>query len=252
MIRRWLRATRGAVAFLTRLPVASREDHWEAFRSTPGAFPLVGLLTGATAAVPLLASGELSPATVAFGYLVAVYLVTGINHLDGVADVGDAVVVHGDVERRRAVLTDTTTGVGALLAVTVVIVGVALGGYGLAGTSPVVAVGVAVSVEVGAKLGMAAMACFGSAGYDGMGRQFTASSTPNGFVLPGAIVFAVVAFVWPHPAAIALCAAIGGTGLVWYWANRHLGGVSGDVFGAANEIGRVVGLHAGVIAWTLL
>ena len=33
---------------------------------------------------------------------------------------------------------------------------------------------------------------------------------------------------------------------------RRLGGVTGDVFGAANEIGRLAGLHAGVIVWTLL
>jgi adenosylcobinamide-GDP ribazoletransferase len=31
-----------------------------------------------------------------------------------------------------------------------------------------------------------------------------------------------------------------------------LGGISGDVLGAANELGRVVGVHAGVVAWTLL
>ncbi len=50
---------------------------------------------------------------------------------------------------------------------------------------------------------------------------------------------------------IGLCGAIAGVGLPWYWANRNLDGISGDVFGAANEIGRVVGLHVGVIAWTL-
>ena len=29
-----------------------------------------------------------------------------------------------------------------------------------------------------------------------------------------------------------------------------LGGVNGDVFGAVNELARIVALHAGVVAWT--
>jgi adenosylcobinamide-GDP ribazoletransferase len=42
-------------------------------------------------------------------------------------------------------------------------------------------------------------------------------------------------------------------GLVpFWWARRRLGGVSGDVMGAANELARLVALHAGVIAWTRL
>ncbi|MWV40151.1 adenosylcobinamide-GDP ribazoletransferase [Natrialba sp. INN-245] len=251
MIRRWLRAIRGGFAFLTRLPVGSREGDWAAFRSTPAAFPVVGLGGGAIAAIPLLAAGVLAPTTVGFGYLLAIYLVMGINHLDGVADLGDAFVVHGDAERRREVLKDTTTGVGALLALSVVVAGVALGGAGLAGMAPLEAVAVAVAVEIGAKLGMATMAAFGAASHGGMGRQFTDSSTVGGY-LPAAVVVVVGAtLAWPHPAVIGLCGAIAGVGLPWYWANRNLDGISGDVFGAANEIGRVVGLHAGVIAWTL-
>ncbi|MEY7851320.1 adenosylcobinamide-GDP ribazoletransferase [Natrarchaeobius sp. A-rgal3] len=251
MISRWIRAIRGAFAFLTRLPVRSREGDWAAFRSTPAAFPVVGLVGGVIAAIPLLGADVLAPATVGFAYLLAVYLVMGIHHLDGVADMGDAFVVHGDVDRRREVLKDTTTGVGALLALALVVVGVALGGLGLAGMTPLEAVAVAVAVEVGAKLGMAAMAAFGTASYDGMGRQFTDSSTVGGSLPAAVVVLSGAALVWPHPAVIGLCGAIAGVGLPWYWANRNLGGISGDVFGAANEIGRVVGLHAGVIAWTL-
>ncbi|ADD04572.1 adenosylcobinamide-GDP ribazoletransferase [Natrialba magadii ATCC 43099] len=252
VVRRWLRATRGALGFLTRLPVHHRDGDWEAFRSTPAAFPLVGLVAGTLAAVPLLAADVLTPPVVAFGYLLAVYAVTGIHHLDGVADLGDALVVHGDADRRREVLKDTTTGVGAILAVAITISGLALGGLGLAALPALTAVTVAIGTEVGSKFGMATMACFGRAPYEGMGRQFTEASTPGGWLVPAALVLSAAAFTWPRPVALAVAGGVAGVCLPWYWATRHLGGINGDIFGAANELGRVAGLHAGVIAWTLL
>ncbi|MFP8952145.1 adenosylcobinamide-GDP ribazoletransferase [Natrialbaceae archaeon A-arb3/5] len=252
VIRHWARAVRGGLGFLTRLPVGHHDGDWDAFRSTPGAFPIVGLVAGSLAAIPLLAADTASPATVTFGYLLAVYAVMGTHHVDGVADLGDALVVHGDVSRRREVLTDTTTGVGAILAVVIVVAGLALGGLGLAELPVPEAVGVAIATEIGAKLAMAAMACFGTASHDGMGKQFTDESTPGGFVVPSAAVLVAATLAWPSPAAVAVCGAVAGVALPWYLANRHLGGISGDIFGAANEIGRVAGVHAGVIAWTLL
>ncbi|WP_254531359.1 adenosylcobinamide-GDP ribazoletransferase [Natrinema gelatinilyticum] len=252
-VERWISATRGATGFLTRLPVGYRDEDWDAFRSTPAAFPVVGFVAGALAGVPLLAADSLAPPTVAFGYLLAVYAVMGVHHLDGVADLGDALVVHGDVERRRNVLKDTTTGVGALLSVAVTVATLALGGLGLAGLPVRAAVGVAVGAEVGAKLGMAAMACFGASGYEGIGEWFTSASTPRAFLAPVVVAFPGVALTWPDPvAAVAICGGVAGIGLPWYLANRDLGGISGDIFGAANEVGRIAGVHAGVIAWTLL
>ncbi len=252
MIARWLGAVRGATAFLTRLPTPHREGDWEAFRATPAVFPLVGLVAGSIAAIPLLAAGKLAAPTVAFGYVLAVYGVMGIHHLDGVADLGDALVVHGDADRRREVLKDTTTGVGALLAVTATVAGLALAGLGLAGLPVATAIGIAIAAEVGAKLGLAGMACLGTAIEEGMGRQFTEAATSGAFVLPAGVVLGVGTLVLPQPAAIALGGALLGVGAPWYLANRHLGGISGDIFGAANEVGRVVGVHVGVIAWTLL
>lgn len=243
----------GAFGFLTRLPIqAGDERDWEAFSRTPATFPIVGFVVGALAALPLLASRTLPAATVALGYVVAVYLLTGIHHLDGVADLGDATAVHGTAERRREVLKDTTTGVGALLAVSIVVAGVTFGGLALAGLSPLVAVGVAVAAEVGAKLGMAAIACLGTASHEGFGSQFTERVGPTALVLPVAVAAPAGLLTWPHgAAAAALLGALAGAILPWLWARRRLGGVSGDIFGAANETGRVVGLHVGVIVWTL-
>ncbi|MFP9192445.1 adenosylcobinamide-GDP ribazoletransferase [Natrialbaceae archaeon A-CW1-1] len=257
----WLQALRGAVTFLTRLPVprvgsgggadGAAATDWDAFRSRPWTIPVVGWLVGSLLGLLVFLTSGLPAPTVTVAYLVGIYLLTGINHLDGVADLGDAVVVHGDTERRRAVMTDTTAGVGAVLAVVVVIAGLLMAGLSLAGIPLAVAVAVVIAAEVGAKLGMAAMACFGTAAHDGFGSQLTSATDPSAFVVPTLLSIPVLALTWPQPVAgLALAGGLLGTALPWWWAHRHLEGVSGDVFGAANEIGRILGLHVGVIAWT--
>lgn len=244
---------RGAVAFLSRLPVSTDEADWDRFRAFPAAFSIVAYLVGAVAAVPFLLAGVVSlPGTaVAFGYLLVLLGLVGIPHLDGVADLGDAMAAHGSDASRRA-LKDTTTGVGAIVAVAVVFVGLALAALELAALPVVVAVGLVVAAEVGAKLGMATVACLGTASHEGLGSAFTRGAEPTLLFGPALVALPAALFVPAVPASIAavVVGPLVAVGLI-RWADRTLGGVNGDVFGATNELGRLLGLHAGVIVWTL-
>jgi len=244
-------ALRGAIGFLTRLRVGHSEAAWAAFRASPWAFPLAGYAVGGLLALPF-ALDALPASTLALAYFAAVFGVTGINHLDGVADVGDALVVHGDSDERTRVLKDTTVGVGAVAAVAVVVAGLALGALGVVGLPTRAAIAVVVAAEVGAKLGMAAVACLGTAAHEGLGSQFTERAGRSD-LLPAVLVAApAVVLSWPTPAAAGALAGAFAAGLLALWRLRALlGGVNGDVFGAVNEVGRVAGLHVGVVAWTL-
>jgi adenosylcobinamide-GDP ribazoletransferase len=245
-----LAAVAGGLGFLSRLPVGTGRAGWEAFRHRPVAFVPVGYVVGALVALPFLIG--LPAATLALVYPVALVAVTGINHADGVADLGDAAVVHGDSEARRAVLEDSQLGVGGTVALVLVVAGLALGALGLAGRPAVQVAGVVVAAEVGAKLGMATLACLGTAPFDGLGAALTGVSTEQDLLAPMLVALPAAFLSWPSPAAgVALAAAFGTALLVWRWAGDTLGGVNGDVFGATNELARVVALHAGVIAWTL-
>jgi adenosylcobinamide-GDP ribazoletransferase len=261
-----LTALRGAIGFLTRIPVGGGRGSWDAFRRTPAVFPLVGYLVGVVLAVPLVVG--LPAPVAAFLFPVVVYLVTGITHVDGLADLGDALVVHGDADRRTEVMRDTTVGVGAVLAVVLAVAGLALAALALA-SGGLAVVGIVVGTEVGAKFGMAALACLGSATHEGLAAQVTGELRRRDLLVPGLLVVpaallpgdaadgplvetAVGAVGWPSPAVVAAVAGtLVGTALVWTWASRALGGVSGDVLGATNEIARLCGLHAGVVVWTL-
>ena len=147
--------------------------------------------------------------------------------------------------------------VGALVALPVVLALAGLGLAALAGSDPTLptlvrVAGLVVAAEVGAKLGMAAVVCFGTAAHDGLGSALTERSGPRAFVFPALLSLPAFALTWPQPAAaVALVAGVAAALAVLRWARAVLGGASGDVLGATNEIVRVTALHAGVIAWTL-
>jgi adenosylcobinamide-GDP ribazoletransferase len=251
-----LRALQGALAFLTRLPVGGDERAWEAFRKTPVAFVLAGYVVGGFAALPLALPLPLS--TTAALYLVTLYLLTGVTHADGLADVADAAAVHDDStdrKRRLAVLKDADTGVGGTLAVVLALAALTLGALGMAGSGPRVAATLALAAEVGAKTGMATLVCLGDAAHEGLGSALTDEADATALLPAVVAAVPVLALAPPLGTPAVVAALLGGPVvalLTLRWARGALGGVSGDVFGAANELGRAVGVHAGVVAWALL
>ncbi|MDS0260611.1 adenosylcobinamide-GDP ribazoletransferase [Haloarcula sp. S1CR25-12] len=245
------RALRGSLGFLSRLPVGGGEAAWAAFTATPAAFPLAGYVVGGLVALPFLAAGSLPGPVVAAAYLASVVAVTGVNHADGLADLGDAAAVHGGPAERREVMRDTTVGVGAVLALGTGLLGLAFGALAVAALPAAVAVAVVVASEVGAKLAMAALACLGSPSHEGFGATMLDGNGPLDLIVALAAALPVAVVVVPVT-AVAVVAALAVAVLVRRWARHRLGGVGGDVFGATNELARVVALHSAVAAWHLL
>jgi len=255
-------ALRGALGFLTRLPVGHDAAAWDAFRRSPWTMPLAGLAVGAVAAAPALFSIPVTTAAVA--YLLLLYGLTGITHLDGLADCGDAAVVHGDAADRRAVLSDADLGVGGTATLALVVLGLALGATGALALPAVAAAALLVACEVLAKTGVALLAAFGAPAHEGLGERVVGASGPAAGVLTAAVALACCGAVLAVATRFGadgrlLAVAVGGallagaaaTALAGAWGRSRLGGVSGDVLGATNELSRLTALHAGVIAWTL-
>jgi adenosylcobinamide-GDP ribazoletransferase len=219
-------------------------------------FPLVGYVVGGLAALAFLL--PLPVPTAAALYLVTLYLVTGVTHADGLADLGDAAVVHGDAERRLSVLKDSQTGVGGVLALGVTLVVLGLGAFGLAGAGGRLAltagVAIAVAAEVGAKAGMATLVCLGESAHEGLGSALVGANDSSGLLAVAVVCLPLVALapVTGGPAVVAtlVCGPLVAL-LVRAWGREHLGGVSGDLLGATNELARATAIHVGVVTWTL-
>jgi adenosylcobinamide-GDP ribazoletransferase len=106
---------RGAIAFLTIVPVPSAPDTGLAVAA--GWFPLVGAAVGAFAGGVRVGAQQLlgrTPATVLA--MIALVVVTGALHQDGLADTADGLGARGDRSRRLQVMRDSATGVFGALA----------------------------------------------------------------------------------------------------------------------------------------
>lgn len=239
----------GALGFLTWLPVGRSETHWEAFAGRPAVIPLVGYVVGALAALPFLLG--LPPAVTGLLYLLVVYLATGINHADGLLDLADGLATHGDSERALEAMQDSRVGVAGVLSLGVILIGLFALGQTLA-TLPLAAVGLVLAAEVGAKLGMTVVIAQGTAAHGGLGKALSKNTGAGTLGLAVLLSFPAALLTWPHPAAAVPLAVGATTGLALeWWTNRRLGGVTGDVMGATNELARLLALLAGVIVWTL-
>ena len=101
-----------AVQFLTRLPTPQlREFRPEWLADAARWFPLVGLLLGGLLLAPIWPASLVDPWLAAWAGLLGWALLTGGLHLDGLADLADALgAAHRNRERFLAVLKDPHLG----------------------------------------------------------------------------------------------------------------------------------------------
>jgi adenosylcobinamide-GDP ribazoletransferase len=238
-----LRAVTGALAFLTRLPVGGGALDRRTVADAAVLFGLVGaalgaLVGGAAAGLALLVP-PLAAATVAVALELAV---TGALHADGLADTFDGLAGR-DRERRLAIMRDHALGTygGAALALDLLARTAALAS--LADRGAVLPVVAALALSRAAPLALAAALPYARPGA-GTGRLIAESLTARRALAGVALAAAVaVAAAGVRAAAMVACLVVvaGGLGL---YARSRLGGVTGDVMGAAIQLTATLALIA--------
>ena len=237
---------RALLSFFTALPV--RDVSLERVARRSYLLPLVGLFTGAPGAALILLGYAMPSGVVATLALGAVLLAAGLHHTDGVLDAGDALMVRGAPERRRAVLKDTRVGVGGIAALFVVYAPTLAALVALIEDSPARAALALLAAEVSARSAMLLMLAFGRPAEKG------SSSVPFVRSLEGSRRAAGVSLALLGPLLCLL--PLGGfaplavlsvplTALVALRVVRtSFGGIGGDVVGATGEVARTVLLVA--------
>ncbi len=215
------------------------------------AFPFIGAFIGLLAGLFGWVGYHFLPGIVVGALVLALLLwMTGLHHMDGLLDLGDGVMAHGTPEHKIEVMHDRFTGSGAigLVLMTYLVTALAFGELGrniFFGNFVVpLVVPALIVVELCAKLSMVVAAWAGKAVHQGMNSPFL-EAMHGGKGNLRLIVALVISFAIALPLLswAGVLTVIAGviTGLVMVAvAHKHFNGVTGDVFGATNELTRLV------------
>ena len=255
--------TLAMLRFFTRLPVPAlsfeRDIHaMPDFTTAVRALPLAGAIIGCGGAmVVVFANGlGLPHQLVAALALSAIVLITGAMHEDGLADVADGFGGGGTIARKLEIMKDSrlgTYGVMALVLVTLArwsIISALLDDYGAGVTALALVAGSAVSRAAC----VMPMWLLPPARLDGAG--YAAARPTDAAMKVSAALAAGIAIILPGfgPAGLRrviaglIFAALAGVGITEL-ARRHIGGQTGDVAGAAQQISELAYL-TGLLLWS--
>jgi len=229
-----------AAGFLTRLPLPAVTQERGSLARAGWAFPVVGLIIGAVGGavfalmdrlgLPMLASGLLAVA--------ATMLLTGALHEDGLADSADGFGAQ-DSESALAIMRDSRIGAFGVLAL---VLSVGLRASALAGIADRALAFQALIAAHAVSRGLlpAVMLWLDPARTDGLGAEAGRPTPPVATAAAAiALVIALLALGFGRGVLGSLIAAAIAA-LVAQLARRRLGGYTGDVLGAIQQVAEVV------------
>ena len=246
-----------AIQFLTRLPVPALKGFApEWITQSARYFPLVGQLVGAISALAFVlaakAWGGAVPAVIA---LTVGIILTGAFHEDGLADAADGLGGGRDKDHRLAIMKDSRIGSYGALAL---VLALALKIAALSEMSSALAIGVLIAGHGAARA--AAVVVMAVLLYAGDAEAAKYKPVPGG-VSPLACLVALLLAVWPFAVFIAfnatfapnmLIALVLGSGLALIMtltARRLIGGITGDVLGAVEQMFEIGFFLGAAVIW---
>jgi adenosylcobinamide-GDP ribazoletransferase len=240
----WTEDLQASTAFLTRLPVGADRTGTFDLRRGARAFPAAGAIIGVAAAAVLIVCGAagMSALLSAVFAVTALIVITGALHEDGLADTADGFWGGADKERKLAIMRDSRVGTFGVISLLVsVFIRVAALSQIIEETGVALAAAALVAAETISRHGMVAlMATSPPARSDGLavsaGTPLAASNRTSLYItlaigipmlwFAGGVQGIVIAGV------LAALALLG----VRELAKRHIGGHTGDVCGAAQQL----------------
>lgn len=236
----WLDDLRTAAGFLTRLPVpfpegAAPSNLARAMRLFPVVGAFIGLAVGLFClGLRMIGLPDLAAAALALG---AGAILTGALHEDGLADVADGFGGGRDREAKLEIMRDSRLGTyGALVLMVSFVakisaVAVLPDGYVVQGliAAHALARGVLPAMSMGLPFARS----------DGLARDAgQPDSTVAATGLGIAFLIALLALSWGNAFWAAVLAGVSVAGVAWL-AKRQIGGQTGDVLGAAEQVAEI-------------
>ena len=230
-----------ATAFFTRIPIKTPACRAERLADAAWAFPLVGAGIGGVAAfafllVQLLGVGDWPAAVLA---VLAGIVLTGALHEDGLADTADGLIGGHDRDQRLEIMRDSRHGTFGVVAI---VLSVLLRAAALAGIGEAVYAGLAlIAAHAASRAALpVAMLVLAPARADGLGAAAGRPRTPLAIGALAIGLLITLAALGPIRGAMAFGLAGAAIFALGVLARRRIGGYTGDVLGAFQQIGEIV------------
>lgn len=241
------RSIGGLITFSTILPLKIYTAIEEMAKMT-WFWPLIGAFVGAIGLIIsyFLLKILFIPSLVVAAIIYSFFLIfNGFHHVDGLIDIGDAIMVHGTPEKKIAVMKDSIIGTGGLATFFVVAI------ITVTTLNSILAIGVISSIlicEMSAKIGLISCCISSKSGSEGTGKYFIESMTIPKFTIALILVIAISYFLANFVGVFGVLGGTFGGALIAYIGKKNFKIATGDVLGASNEIGRMFSLLAMLIA----
>ena len=233
-----IRSLLGLLTFSTILPI-NVYTSIEYMTKLTWCWPFLHLFVGILAAIcgyvslEILHLNSFFTATIVYAFLM---LITGYNHLDGVMDMADGVMVHGDPERKIKIMKDQSVGSGGVASLFLVASLTIAGIYNILDYNFLFGI---IICEMASKTSLITTALLSIPLTPGIGSYFIRETTIANFFVSTIIVAVIAGLLGGLVGIVGVAGAVVSGIIIALIARRNFGVANGDVLGMSNEVGRV-------------
>ena len=176
-----------------------------------------------------------------FGVIISIciIIITGLHHIDALGDMADGLMVTGNKEARRKVMSDPrlgTAGITTLIFYIILLI-VSLSSI----DDKFYLLSAIIVAEVFAKYSMILQCYLGRSAWDGMNVPFIEAMNSKKIIISSIMIIIIFYFFGASLAHNMISTMVGLTVTMILLAisNKYFGGVSGDTIGSSNELARL-------------
>ena len=166
-------------------------------------------------------------------------IITGYNHLDGVMDMADGVMVHGDLERKISVMKDSSVCSGGVATLFLVVSLTIAGLYNILDYNFIFGI---IICEMTAKTSLITTALISKPLKPGIGSYFIEETNKWNYLISTLVILAVAILLGGFVGIFGVLGAIVSGVVIAVIAKKNFELANGDVLGMSNEVGRLCSL----------
>ena len=236
-----VRSLLGLLTFSTILPI-NVFTSVEYMTKLTWCWPFLHFFIGILAAIcgyfslEFLHLNQFFTSAIVFAFLM---IITGYNHLDGVMDMADGVMVHGDAGRKISVMKDSSVGAGGVATLFLVASLTIAGIYNILDYNFIAGI---IVCEMLSKTSLLTTALLSKPLIPGIGSYFIINTNLSNYLVSTVIVTIIAFLIGGVAGVLGVVGAVLSGLIVAGVAKRNFVLANGDVLGMSNEVGRLFAL----------